>query len=144
MKIGMMILGVGWISLLLLPTVGSTQTAKDDYQRSAQIYRYQTSGKSGAPRGEEIYYYKCWMCHNKYTKGGPPLADLYQRKALVSGQPVNDDTVKEKIRSGGPKMPRFGTTLVAADLDDLVSYLKGGKCCFEGDDPPPNPNYRSK
>lgn len=34
---------------------------KDEYQRSTDIYSYKTTAKSGAQRGEEIYYYKCWM-----------------------------------------------------------------------------------
>ena len=81
------------------------------------------------------------MCHNKYAKTGPLLHDLYQRSRLVSGEPVNDQTVTEKIKNGGTGMPAYRHTLSDADLEDLLSYLRE-KCCFEADEPPRNPRYR--
>ena len=70
----------------------------DDLQRSARIYNYTQVAASGPQRGEVIYFYKCWMCHNKYTKSAPYLSDLFQRPKLVSGQPVNDQTVTDTIK----------------------------------------------
>ena len=32
-----------------------------DLQRSTQIDRYQVVAKSGVGRGENFYFYKCWM-----------------------------------------------------------------------------------
>ena len=117
-----------------------------DFQRSVEIYKMNTSAQSGWQRGEEIYLYKCWHCHNQYTiaagTAGTLLKDLYQQASLASGQPVNDETVSEKIRNGGPMMPAFRLTLNDADVADLVSYLREGKCCFEGEEPPRNPRYR--
>ncbi|MGH8649577.1 MAG: c-type cytochrome, partial [Burkholderiales bacterium] len=120
---------------------GQTAATKDDYQRSANIYGMRTSARSGPQRGEEIYYYKCWYCHNRYAKTGPPLKDLFTR-ALPSGQPRSDREVAEKIRQGGPIMPAYRHVLTEADLADLLSYLKDARCCFEGNEPPPNPRYR--
>ena len=52
----------------------SAQSTKPDrYQRSYEIYNYLTTGESGAQRGEALYFYKCWMCHNQYTKPQVPL-----------------------------------------------------------------------
>ena len=115
-------------------------------QRSVAIFNYKTSGESGWQRGEEIYYTKCWMCHNQYTikagTGAVPLKDLYKRSRIVTtGQPVNDQTVAEKIRNGGRAMPAYRYVLSDADMADLLAYLRE-KCCFEGDEPPPNPWYR--
>jgi streptogramin lyase len=101
-----------------------------------------TSAARGPQRGEEIYYYKCWYCHNKYAKTGPPLKDVFKRRTLQSGQPVSDAAVVEKIRQGGPIMPAYRHVLTDADLSDLLSYFKNARCCFEGDEPPPNPRYR--
>ena len=150
---GMVLCGAGLLSRLATAQTGSSQTATaaraglvDDLQRSAQQYTFQLSAASGAKRGEEIYYFKCWMCHNKYTiKAGTPaplLNDLYKRASLISGEPVNDATVAEKIRRGGPIMPAYRYTLDDKDIADLVSYLREGKCCFE-EEPPPNPWYRA-
>ena len=122
----------------------SQQKAVKDYlQRSLEIYEFRKAAKSGTLRGEEIYFYKCWYCHNEYTKGAPPLQGLYQHPQLLSGQPVNDETVKEKIQNGGPAMPAYRYTLNDADLADLVSFVRD-KCCWNSDSPPPNPRYRAR
>ena len=115
-------------------------------QRSVAIYNYKTTAESGWARGEEIYYIKCWMCHNEYTvkakTGAVHLKDLYKRPRLISGEAVNDRTVAEKIRNGGPGMPAYRHTLSDADMADLLRYLREGHCCFEGSEPPRNPAYR--
>src|SRR5216683_558894 len=103
-----------------------------------------TSWRVMAARGEIIYYYKCWMCHNQYTKGAPYLKDLYQHSTMESGQPVGDDTVAAQIQNGGPGMPAFHTTLSDADVADVVAYIREGKCCVEGENPPKNPWYEAE
>src|SRR6202162_6444948 len=65
----------------------------DDLQRSARLDHYKLIADSGAARGENIYFFKCWMCHNQYAKSAPLLKDLFQRESLTSGDPVNDDNV---------------------------------------------------
>jgi mono/diheme cytochrome c family protein len=121
---------------------GSTQ--KDDYQRSTEIYQYRTTARSGPQRGEELYYYKCWMCHNQFAKTGPQLHDLFKRpKFATSAYDVNDQTVADKIKMGGPGMPSYGTILKDADIADLLAYIKEG-CCFDSENPPPNPRYKGK
>jgi len=112
------------------------------YQRSFAIYNLKTTAESGPARGQEIYYFKCYMCHNELAKAGPRLRDLYQRPRLLTGQPVNDQTVAEKIREGGARMPAYRYALTDTDMADLLSYIRDRKCCFEGDNPPPNPLYR--
>jgi mono/diheme cytochrome c family protein len=121
----------------------SREPEKDYHQRSLEIYEFKKAAKSGPERGQEIFYYKCWYCHNEYSKGGAPqLKSLYKHPQLLSGQPVSDDTVKEKIRNGGAGMPAFRYTLNDADVSDLVSFLRD-KCCFDPDNPPANPRYRA-
>ncbi len=115
----------------------------DDLQRSARLDTYRLLADSGASRGENIYFFKCWMCHNQYAKTGPYLKELYKHSQLMSGDPVNDNTVAAKIKEGGPGMPSFGTTLSDSDVADLVTYIKEGKCCVEGENPPANPWYRA-
>ena len=117
--------------------------AKDYLQRSLSIYEFRKAAASGPERGQEIFYYKCWFCHNEFTKDIPKLPGLYQRAGLLSGEPVNDATVKAKIRNGGPGMAAYKYALSEADLDDLVSYLRE-KCCWDSDSPPPNPRYRTR
>ena len=116
---------------------------KDAYQRSYEVFTYSTSAKSGPQRGEELYYIKCWFCHNQYAKTGPQLKELYKRGTFtMSGDSVTDQAVADKIRNGGPAMPSYVTTIKDADIQDLVSYIKSDKCCFDAENPPPNPRYR--
>jgi streptogramin lyase/mono/diheme cytochrome c family protein len=119
-------------------------TATDDLQRSLRLDTYRILADNGPARGENIYFYKCWMCHNQYTKSAPLLKDLFQRESLTSGDPVNDDNVTAKIKEGGAGMPAFRTTLSDADVADLVAYFHSGKCCVEGENPPANPWYRAE
>ncbi len=117
--------------------------AKDYYQRSLEIYEFRKAARSGPERGREIFYYKCWFCHNEFTKNAPQLSGLYKRETLLSGLPVNDDTVKDRIRNGGAGMAAYKYTLSEADLNDLVSFVRE-KCCWDSDAPPTNPRYRSQ
>jgi hypothetical protein len=72
------------------------------------------------------------------------LKDLYQRKNLVGGASVSDDTVSAKIKEGGPGMPAFKHSLSDSDVADLQAYFHSGKCCADGENPPLNPSYRSE
>ena len=65
-----------------------TALPKDYLQRSQEIYEFRKAAESGPERGQEIFYYKCWFCHNEYTKDIPKLTGLYQHANLISGEPV--------------------------------------------------------
>ena len=117
--------------------------AKDYNQRALEIYEFRKAAQSGPERGQEIYFYKCWMCHNEFAQGGAPkLVGLFKRPTLVSGDPVNDDTVKTKILNGSANMPAYKHVLGEADLADLMSWLRDEKCCWNSDSPPLNPRYK--
>lgn len=118
----------------------------DPEQRSADVLYMQRMGKSGVDRGQEIYYTKCWICHNDYTrkvdpKAAPTLKGLFQRAKLMSGKPVNEENVMAQIREGSANMPSYKSGLNDKDLADLMAYLKE-KCCWDEQNPPVNPRYR--
>jgi mono/diheme cytochrome c family protein len=115
---------------------------KDYNQRALEIYEFKKAAQSGAERGQEIFYYKCWFCHNEFTKDVPKLTGLYKHERLVSGEPVNDETVRSQIRNGSANMAAYKYTLSDADLNDLVSYIRE-KCCWDSDSPPLNPRFRA-
>jgi mono/diheme cytochrome c family protein len=115
----------------------------DELQKADGIYQFKKAAVSGAERGREIFYYKCWFCHNEFTKDVPKLEGLFTHSTLWSGQPVNDDTVKNQIRNGSADMAAYKYTLSEADLDDLVAFLRE-KCCWNSDAPPLNPAYRAR
>ena len=77
--------------------------------------------------GRSIYDQHCLVCHEAYSSketNGPSLMGLYKKKFMVSGQPVNDERVRDIINLGKPKMPAYGNQLSAQDVDDLMAYMK--------------------
>src|ERR1700722_16062174 len=119
------------------------EPAKDYNQRALEIYEFRKAAQSGPARGQEIYYYKCGMAPNERAEAGPPsLVALFKRATLVTGDPVNDETVKNQIRNGSANMGPYKYVLNDADLNDLVSWLHDEKCCWNSDAPPPNPRYK--
>jgi virginiamycin B lyase len=142
--LGLVLLAVSGTSWLPAAKAADKEVVTDNLQRSLLLDTYRIVADSGAGRGETLYFYKCWMCHNQYTKTAPLLKDLYQHKTLVGGAPVNDDNVGAKIKDGGPAMPAFRPSLSDADIADLIAYFHSGKCCVEGENPPVNPFYRAE
>jgi streptogramin lyase/mono/diheme cytochrome c family protein len=128
------------------PTADDTipATPGDDLQRSYRTDHYLEVAESGEGRGENIYWHKCWVCHNKYQQSAPQLEGLFKLPLLITGAAVNDETVTTQIKKGGPGMPSFRTTLSDSDVADMVSYLHSDKCCVEGETLPANPWYRSE
>ena len=129
------------------PSAQATAAAdSNELQRSVGVYGYNVAGKSGRARGEVIYYYKCWFCHNDYARASgspaPSLKGIFSRANLVTGDPLNDETVAKQIRNGSAQMPAFGTALKNADIGDLVAYMHEG-CCWQETKPPANPWYRA-
>jgi cytochrome c5 len=115
-----------------------------DYnQRSLEIFEFKRAANSGVERGKEIYYYKCWFCHNDFAEGAPKLVGVYQRGTLVTGRPATDDGIKEQIREGSAGMASYKYTLSETDIDDLVTFIREG-CCWKDDEPPLNPRYVAK
>jgi streptogramin lyase/mono/diheme cytochrome c family protein len=114
----------------------------DESLRDLKYYRYKRVAESGAERGRELYYFKCWQCHNEFQTTAPQLKGLYQLGTLISGEPVNDATLSERIKNGGPGMPSFRYELSDADVADLVSFVRD-KCCWDPEAPPSNPQYHA-
>ena len=127
------------------PTPGAPAfppAAYDETLRDLKYYRYKRVAENGAERGRELYYFKCWQCHNEFQTTAPQLKGLYQVGTLISGEPVNDTTLAERIKNGGPGMPSFRYELSDADVADLVSFVRD-KCCWDPENPPLNPQYHA-
>jgi hypothetical protein len=77
--------------------------AKDYYQRSLETYEFRKAAQNGPERGREIFYYKCWFCHNEFTKDIPKLEGLFTRTNLLSGVPVNDVNVRIRCAMAAPE-----------------------------------------
>jgi mono/diheme cytochrome c family protein len=70
---------------------------------------------------------RCTICHyleRQETKFAPSLQDLFKRRTLMNGKPVNDQTVSEWIAEGSANMPSFKHTLTPEQIQVIVNYLK--------------------
>ncbi|MDP9267869.1 MAG: cytochrome c [Acidobacteriota bacterium] len=77
--------------------------------------------------GRRLYHQHCLVCHEAYSpsdRNGPSLAGLYRKKFMVSGQPVDDERVRDLIVLGRSKMPAFGGQLSDDQLAALLAYMK--------------------
>src|SRR5207244_6748418 len=79
---------------------GTPDAPKGNLQRSSEILYFKRFAESGSERGKEIYFYKCWVCHNDYTRAAgttaPTLRDLYKRTRMISGQRIKVHHVATK------------------------------------------------
>jgi mono/diheme cytochrome c family protein len=78
-------------------------------------------------RGRRVYDQNCLVCHEAYAssdRNGPSLMGLYKKKFMVSGQPVNDERVRDITVMGKSKMPAYGNVLGDEQITDLIAYMK--------------------
>jgi len=79
----------------------------------------------------------CAVCHTISGKWDrivkAPLAGLFERKQLVTGQPVTEENVRTLIEKGGPSlMPGFQYTLTAQQITEVIQFLKAARCPADG------------
>ena len=78
-------------------------------------------------RGRKVYDQHCLVCHEAYSssdRNGPSLMGLYKKKFMVSGQPVNDERVRDITVMGKSKMPAYQGVLSDQEVNDLIAYMK--------------------
>ncbi len=76
-----------------------------------------------------LYKRRCALCHyisRPDAKFAPSLKDLFERRTLMDGKPVNDQNVSEWIANGSPNMPGFRYSLDQREIQLLVRFLKEG------------------
>jgi mono/diheme cytochrome c family protein len=81
-----------------------------------------------AKSGAKLFAETCKICHHTESSDtlvGPGLKGLYKdRKKMLSGKAVTDDNVKNLIQKGRNAMPAYKGKFNAAQLADLIAYLK--------------------
>ncbi len=81
-----------------------------------------------ATRGKEVFEKKCAMCHfadSDQKKIGPGLKGLSKRGTFsVNGNKVTTESLKTWIENGDSLMPGMKDSLDAAQIRDVVAYVK--------------------
>lgn len=79
-------------------------------------------GNAGA--GQKIYNDNCMMCHQQNRAGMPPIIpSLVNIVSRTSPAHVRDKVVNG-VPTGKPPMPSFADKLSAADINNLIAFLK--------------------
>jgi len=76
--------------------------------------------------GRRVFDSYCSACHSAYTSRkltGPPLKDLYKKRAMPSGEPPTDERISAVVMRGRRMMPGFGGVLDEQDLRALLAFL---------------------
>jgi mono/diheme cytochrome c family protein len=88
-----------------------------------------TKGSSpAAARGKDLFDKKCGICHyadSDAKKIGPGLKGLSKRGTFsVNNNKVTDENLKNWIENGDALMPPFKDSLEAAQIKDVITYVK--------------------
>src|SRR5262245_51137725 len=62
--------GLARLASQQVPHNAQTNDVVDRFQRTFEVLQNNEVATSGIARGETIYFYKCWMCHNKAALAG--------------------------------------------------------------------------
>jgi cytochrome c len=83
---------------------------------------------AAAARGKEVFDKKCALCHyadSDAKKIGPGLKGLTKRGTFsVNNNKVTDENLRSWIENGDSLMPGFKDTLEAAEIKDVIVYVK--------------------
>lgn len=83
---------------------------------------------AAAARGKELFDKKCGICHyadSDAKKIGPGLKGLSKRGTFtVNNNKVTDETLRTWIENGDTLMPPFKDVLEAAEIKDVIAYIK--------------------
>lgn len=86
------------------------------------------SPEEAVQHGKAVFDKRCAQCHyatSTARKIGPGLQGMSKRGIfLISGKKVTDESLKEWIEKGDNLMPPFKDVLGAAELKDVIRYVK--------------------
>jgi mono/diheme cytochrome c family protein len=99
-----------------------------------------TLAAAAAPQGDSsarrpntpaaVYGRKCASCHGKDGRANTIKGKLRSARNLTDPQwqdDVSDERIYNSIMNGRGKMPRYANKLSEADINSLVSYVRGLK-----------------
>jgi len=115
---------LGIVALALACAVAAQdQSAQSGPKKSAGH-----SAAGSAVKGKEVFEQKCAMCHfadSDQKKIGPGLKGISKRGTFtVNGNKVTTESLRTWIENGDSQMPGMKDSLDAAQIRDVVAYVK--------------------
>ena len=119
-------------NLLLLGTaalaIATAVVAQDPPAKSDTKKAASHSAGGSATRGKQVFEQKCTMCHfadSDQKKIGPGLKGISKRGTFtVNGNKVTTESLRTWIENGDSQMPGMKDSLDAAQIRDVVAYVK--------------------
>src|ERR1700740_3413631 len=115
------------LGLVALAAAGAVYAQNGPTKKKVQ--NGSTKGSSAAAaRGKEVFDKKCGVCHyadSDAKKIGPGLKGIGKRGTFsVNNNKVTDESLRTWIENGDNLMPPFKDVLDAAQIKDVVAYVK--------------------
>lgn len=108
-----------------LAVAGTMQAQQPDAKAPA---KKSAPNAAAVARGKDIFDKKCALCHyadSDAKKIGPGLKGLSKRGTFtVNGNKITDENLKTWIENGDTLMPPFKEVLDAAQIKDVIAYVK--------------------
>jgi mono/diheme cytochrome c family protein len=115
------------LGITLLGLVGAVSAQNAPAKKPAPAAA-KGSSAAAAERGKAIFDKSCAVCHyadSDAKKIGPGLKGLSKRGTFsVNSNKVTDENLKAWIENGDQLMPPFKESLEAAQIKDLIAYVK--------------------
>jgi len=121
-KRNLLLLGTAVLAIATA-VVAQDPPAKTDTKKAAS-----RSAAGSATRGKQVFEQKCAMCHfadSDQKKIGPGLKGISKRGTFtVNGNKVTTESLRTWIENGDSQMPGMKDSLDAAQIRDVVAYVK--------------------
>ena len=122
MRRNLLLLGIAGLALACA-VAAQDQPAQSSPKKSAGH-----SAAGSAVKGKEVFEQKCAMCHfadSDQKKIGPGLKGISKRGTFtVNGNKVTTESLRTWIENGDSQMPGMKDSLDAAQIRDVVAYVK--------------------
>jgi len=91
----------------------------------ASILSFAVTG-SGTGQGENLFKSHCILCHGMDATGNTTLGKQLKARNLHSAivQKKSDEELKHVITNGQGNMPAFALQLSAAQIDEVIAYVR--------------------
>lgn len=106
-------------------TIAPKQTKQGKSQHSGT--KSPTANPAQLKAGKTVFGTYCGFCHlsdSAEKKIGPGLKGLGKQQKFADGKKIDDAGLRAWIEKGGKTMPPFKDTLSAAQMRDVIVYLK--------------------
>jgi cytochrome c len=108
--------------------IATAMVAQDPQANTGAKKATTHAGAGSATRGKQVFEQKCAMCHfadKEEKKIGPGLKGISKRGTFsVNGNRVTTESLKTWIENGDSQMPGMKDSLDAAQIRDVVAYVK--------------------